>query len=416
VKLTDGQSQALAGIQNLQKQFPDGGGIGVISGYAGTGKTTLIRVLGEEHQDGLLVITPTGKAALRVKEAAEIEDARTIHSWLYEVSEDEKTGQLGFNLRKVNMVTRPGSGLVLVDEASMMGLVNFRDVYRYCQELNLNLVLIGDSFQLPPVEPEAAYRDFSVFSDSFPSNFKVKLTEVLRQALDSPVIKACTAIRNGGRVHEALAEIPGVSPGRLTEEARRVWDDQGATICHKNATRHVINSAIRQQLGLSDGQLQDREPLLVTRNNYQVGLYNGEVVDVLGPPEAINAHPIAVRDRFKGGSCFVNCFWVKVNGSEGKVKVLVADREIFGTAENVGEHIIRRACQDLFPGRKDDPKPPYLHSNLGYALTCHKSQGSEWDEVLVVMESSVRLNTEDGRRWAYTAVSRAQREVKICWR
>ena len=62
-----------------------------------------------------------------------------------------------------------------------------------------------------------------------------------------------------------------------------------------------------------------------------------------------------------------------------------------------------------------DDAPFYMHASLGYTLTCHKSQGSEWPSSVIMMEPSVRIGTVEGRRWLYTALTRARERARVCW-
>ena len=95
MNLTAGQQQAIDTIAEMKRDWPNGGAVCVISGVAGTGKTSLLRVLGEIYHDRLVVVTPTGRAAVRVKEATGIK-ASTIARWQYIPHEDESTGHLKF--------------------------------------------------------------------------------------------------------------------------------------------------------------------------------------------------------------------------------------------------------------------------------------------------------------------------------
>ena len=412
--LSEDQEKALISVRLLQREFPDGGGVGVISGYAGTGKTTLLGVLAEQDE-GMLVVTPTGKAAVRAREAGV--RAKTIHSWAYEVVEDEETGKLSWGFKAD--VEKPGTGYLVVDEASMVGVQTFKDLYTLCKRLNLNLILVGDGFQLPPVETDPLKKNFSVFSADFPANFKVTLNTIHRQALDSPIIRASMEIRKGRWVQEALEVFDFIPDDDLTESALSVWESGGATICHRNATRHEINRNIRKNLGYPAEGLMEGEPILVIKNNYKTELYNGEVVDVRSVPTPINTAPHAVRDRYTNCSTYVNFLSFSViSPAAGEGKVYVADREVFGTLDQVGPHVVRREGRSLVNKiwRKKEDRPDFLHANLGYCLTCHKSQGSEFPEVLVVIEDSLRLNSTDGRRWLYTAITRAKKKVSLCWR
>jgi len=421
MRLTSGQQLALDSIRGLQKTHPNGGGVGCVSGYAGTGKTSLIKVLADELDDDLLVCCPTGKACVRVREAAEAK-SKTIHSWLYEVTEDEKTGALNWGLKQIAKMERPRCGFLLVDEASMVTHSVFCDLYGRCRDLGLNLVLVGDGFQLPPVETDLKRAGFSVFSPDMPASFKVQLTEIHRQALDSPIIRASMALRQGQFAGEALSDLPLVLESKLQEEARLTFESEGVVIVHRNVTRHALNNGIRADMGKGAAQLEKGEPLLVTQNNYQLETFNGETVTSLTTPTPINASPVAVHDAHTTSSAYVNFLQVQVDTPlKGRQVACVADREVFGTLGTVGAFAVKRAAQRLLLdqyGHTDDGEvagPPYLQANVGYVLTCHKSQGSSWRHGIVVIEPSLRLGTNDGRRWAYTALTRFEKEARICW-
>ena len=422
MQLTSGQQQALDSIQALQKPHPNGGGVGCVSGFAGTGKTSLIKVLVDEHEEDVLVCCPTGKACVRAREAAGAR-TKTIHSWLYEVDEDEKTGALYWGLKKIDKMERPRCGFLLVDEASMVTFSVFSDLYARCRDLGLNLILVGDGFQLPPVETDPKLSGFSVFSPEMPAAFKVQLTEIHRQALDSPIIRASMAIRQGQFAGEALSDLPLVLESRLQEEARTAWETEGVTIVHRNITRHQLNNGIRSDMGKGSEQLDKGEPLLVVQNNYPLETFNGETVTNLNQPSPINTEPLAVHDAHTTSSIFVNVIQVQVDTPlKGRQMACVADREVFGTLGTVGAYVVKRAARRLLLdeyGHTDDGDvggPPFMQANLGYILTCHKSQGSQWSHGIVVIEPSLRLGTNDGRRWAYTALTRMCKQVKICWR
>lgn len=423
MNLTAGQTDALAKVAELQKTKPDGGGIGIVSGYAGTGKTTLLRVLQNEHEEEFLVVTPTGKAAVRVREATGAR-AITIHRWLYEVKEDEDTGQLEGGLKPLEKVERPRCGFLVCDEASMVTSKVFHDLKNYCKAMELNLILVGDSFQLPPVEMDQTLKEFTVFDPAIPADFRVNLTEILRQALDSPIIRASMEIRTGRWVEEALGMLPAVSAKDLYPAANTVFEKGGATICHRNATRHLINAGVRQVRGLAEGVLKQGEPLMVTQNNYDLELYNGEITDVGAEPTLRNLYPLAVVDRFRNANCTVSLYETTVKSPVlGPGQAIVADKEVFGALGDVGAHCVRREA--VFRGYARPTKggteetmqrPAYLSANLGYAATAHKSQGSEYSDVLVVLEDSLRLNSLDGKRWCYVAVTRAKKNIAICWK
>ena len=414
MQLTQKQQEAVDLVRALQAQNPEGGGVGIICGYAGTGKTTLLGALNENHKN-MLVVTPTGKASVRVREAAGAKSS-TICRWMYQVTEDEETGQLHFETKPYGTVELPGCGFLVVDEASMVSCGTFKELYRYCVTLGLNLVLVGDGFQLPPVEKNQNLQGFSVFAPDFPCHFRVELTEVMRQALDSPIVRVAHNIRTGRWADQALEELEGVSENKLVEAAAETFGNEGTTICHRNATRHTLNVAIRRALGRGPA-LEGGESLVVVKNNYNLDLYNGEVVSLLTKPESVNTVPVVLKDRHTGGTLYVNFLSSEVDTPSGPRNVVVCDKEVDGDTGSVGQHVIRRSANKLIRNRwgKGPDAPVYMNANLGYALTCHKSQGSEMPDVLVVIEDSIRPSRADGRRWLYTAVTRGQKRVRICW-
>lgn len=412
---TAGQADALRIIREMPKCHPGGGGVAVISGFAGSGKTTLLRVLAEENP-GMFVLTPTGKAAVRVKQAAGC-DAITIHKWQYTPRKDEKTGEYSFEQRPANELQLPVNGTLIIDEASMIPKTVWDHLYFYCQALGLNIVLIGDGFQLPPVEVDPTKKAFSVFAEDFRADHRVVLTEILRQALESPIIRISNLIRTEPDITSAILQLETVSEKALEECLLETFNSQGVAICHRNATRHQMNVKVRGLRGLASETLARGEPLLVTKNNYRLGVFNGEVF-TLGPLTKLHG-PIPVVDRYKNLSMYLG--FQEVGLQDLPSPAVVCPEEVFGKIGTMDLDAIQKASRGLIRGvyqrdlRDPESAPHHMHANLGYVLTCHKSQGSEWSDAVVLMESSIRIGTPEGRRWVYTALTRAKNRVRVCW-
>jgi exodeoxyribonuclease-5 len=402
-KLTEGQDRALAMVGRLLARVEPA--VGFIVGFAGTGKTTMLRAIAQKYGRPI-VVTPTGKAAMRVTEATGLE-ASTIHRWIYKAIENEDTGVIVFTRRYPDEIPVTPSRLVLLDEASMVGPEVWKDVWETCRHLGLKLVCVGDGFQLPPVQPPNA-PPFSLLTPEFASSIsaeRVELTEVLRQAQDSPIVRASMALRDGAGLR-AFGELPRIQTAQLGQVAVETYKAGGVVVCHRNVTRFKLNNGIRSMLGITNEYPQAGEPLLVLKNSYEIGLMNGETTTFGGwhmPPDQHER----IYDRWKHQEEHARFGAILVGG---KTLATIAVEELYGSLAT-GFTPIKIAAsrwarpRDLYLGEN---VAPHLHVNFGYVYTCHKAQGSEWPYVLVILESSVRFDEEEGRRWAYTALTRGK--------
>lgn len=405
--LTEGQERAREAVQRVMKTR--GFAMCVIAGFAGTGKTTMIRALASEWGRPT-IITPTGKASLRVREATGLY-ASTIHRWLYKPVENEKTGETTFKRRALEDVPLTPSRLIIMDESSMLGVDIWKDVYTTCKQLDLKLVLVGDGFQLPPVQAPNL-PPFSAMTPEFAVACKadrVEMTEVLRQAQGSPVIRASMALRAGGGLR-ALSELPQPKLNEIDNVAVAVHKMGGVTICHRNVTRFARNAAVRMALGIYDEMPQAGEPLLVLKNAPEAGVVNGEAFPFAGwthPPEIFER----VFDRYKGVQEDTRFGATTIDTTT----VTLSLEELHGRLE-VGVRPIQMAAAQwarLNGVMSGDGPAKHVSANFGYCFTAHKAQGSSWPYVLVLIEPSVRFEEEEGRRWAYTAITRSEEMAAV---
>jgi exodeoxyribonuclease-5 len=171
--------------------------------------------------------------------------------------------------------------------------------------------------------------------------------------------------------------------------ARRANEDL-IVIVHRNETRFTLNRKIRERFGVP-GYAGPAlwEPLLVRKNDYGVGVFNGEIIPFEGwtsepDPESCGAIGIT---HLKGVNCLMSSATI-------------------ATGAPVPRKEVGRLTRQL--------QLPYVEANLGHCVTCHSSQGSEWDDAIVAIENSLHVMPEAERsRWAYTAITRAKREVRI---
>lgn len=428
----------------------------VIRGLAGTGKTTALKKLAEaKNDDEPLVLAPTGRAALRVKEAAGLR-AMTIHKWCFKPVENKVTGLVEFVQRTPDEL--PGSGILFLDEGSMVGK-ELHDCLRaalravqYEHGIKLGLVACGDAFQLPPVEPGNPDGGFSLMSDVFPCDARTDLRQIVRQAKGNPIIEAGFDLREG-RVQDALDRLPGLHESQALDAACWVHSNGGVVVCHRNITRHRLNLAMRASLGHTQPAPQSGEPLLVRMNNYDLFVFNGEsatFLDWLVPPS--DDREIDLPRREEGSDRRVKLHpGIAVVRTSRRTEQVVLLREEFDASEERAKHsategvrqstlkaaihqwAMFHAPASIVPRPRrvwDDDKrrfdivpvpspPPLLLAELGYVFTAHKMQGSQSRDVLVVLEPTCLPADGDHpqavlrRRWIYTAITRATKDCAL---
>jgi ATP-dependent exoDNAse (exonuclease V) alpha subunit len=369
------------------------GRIGILSGPAGSGKTTTLKTIMDEVGTPV-VVAPTNRAALRSAEVSG-RPAKTIHTHVYK-PQPRPDGSVEFRRKLASEIERPANGLVVCDESSMVGPAVWEDLWWAVQTADASLLIVGDAFQLPPVTP--ADKPFSVFGPEFLAACKqadipvqrVDLVRVWRQALESPVLRAATELRehpdDWAAACRVIEGLPAV--GRVVERVAGMVSDQidHVAITYTNDLRRHINRKVRASFGWDDNQEpQVGEPLLVRRSNKKAGLYNGQVIPFGGYHELPYRHPPQYRA-------------IKPNDVLTLIDVNVL---LDGTSADASQ------VKGL--------RLPYVDVNFGYALTCHASQGCEYDHVVVQWETSiVRMMPVDMRiRWMYTAVTRAKKKVWI---
>jgi hypothetical protein len=183
--LTIGQKAALDTI--VQMSHRPRGGIPetcVIAGPAGTGKTTLLKMVCDEIGTSHIV-APTGKAALRVKQATGY-PATTIHKLLFKPVKNQQTGEIDFVLKEPHEIGTPESGFLISDESSMIDEQLHDSMMAIADAVNLKVLFLGDLAQLPPVTPPGK-RPFNILDPKlYEATYRADLTEIVRQAAGRP--------------------------------------------------------------------------------------------------------------------------------------------------------------------------------------------------------------------------------------
>ena len=384
-----------------------------VFGFAGTGKTSLANELASGVDGDVLFGAYTGKAAhvLRSKGGAAA-GATTIHSLIYRSKEKSRArlreleqailetrarlrsevgpeaplpfsrklqeleadleveksqaGRPFFDLNPDSLVK--DASLLVLDECSMIDGAMGEDILSF----KTKVLVLGDPAQLPPI------MGGGFFTSGQPDTM---LTEIHRQAADNPIIQMATIVREGGVLQ----------PGKYGEST--VWErgtkldpsyvmDADQLIVGRNATRRASNARARQLLG--HGSREQPLPvagdrLVCLRNDHEAGLLNGALFRCDASLEV--------------GTDLVN---MTVTPDEG------------------GQSIDLEAHTHYFQGRDDlawYEKKDAQEFDYGYALTCHKAQGSQFGRVTIFDESW--CFKADRHKWLYTALTRAERQVDI---
>lgn len=380
------------------------------AGLGGTGKSTTIEQIVEEINGKVLFAAFTGKAASVMRKKG-CKDATTIHRLAYRPAGDpptpEQVGKLRDEIKRLYAVNDPGAHatadklveelkiaerenkrngprfslneaseikyakLVVIDECSFVDERVGRDL----ESFGTKLLVLGDPAQLPPVFGQGYFtsRDPDVFLD-----------EILRQELDNPIRQLCEKARKGERLTYGTYGNSEVLPyGHPTVEAKVL--DADIVIVGRNRTRHACNAKIRRLLGRVDNPAPvPGDRVICLRNDHDLGILNGTqwVVDRCLPD----------LDKLTAK--------IEITSAEDDERPETVECETW-----LHHFMAREEELESLPRRK--------HAELDYgnAVTCHRSQGSEWAKVVVFDEAS--SFGASASKWRYTAFSRASKQLTV---
>jgi len=349
-----------------------------IFGYAGTGKTTLARHFADQIDGKTTYSAFTGKAAM-VMHKSGCEGATTIHNLIYDVKQNPKTGAVSFEWDADGPVR--DAHLNIIDECSMVDADLGGDFLAY----NRPILVLGDPAQLPPVKTrreEADGTGAGYFTEAEPD---VMLTEIHRQAKDNPIIYLATQIREGGSIEHGRYGDCWVTDKKKVTSRDVIQADQ--VLVGTNKTRGQYNARIRQLLGRVNLFPEPDDRLVCLKNNRSTGIFNGGLFEV------VNVHP-------------------KRASLESKNRMGMTVRSLDTEGMNALDVECRLECWTggLFDVDWRDKKGAD-EFDYGYALTVHKSQGSQWDHV-VLYDQSFAFR-DDWRKWLYTGITRAAKSITI---
>jgi exodeoxyribonuclease V len=334
-----------------------------LAGYAGTGKTTLARHFAEGMNNTMFAAF-TGKAAMVMRKAG-CSNARTIHSLIYTAEQDEKTGEVFFHLNNGSALA--DADLLVIDECSMVNDQIGNDLLSF----GVPILVLGDPAQLPPVDGTG------FFTRGKPD---MMLTEIHRQAKDNPIIYLASLARSG--------QMPDVGTYDDTRVLSKISSADALAadqvLVGRNITRQDLNRKMRKLLGYTDDLPMPAERLICLKNDKVLNIFNGGTFTVLE----------RMKTKYKTG---FNRYMVKSDDEDRKPIVLKAHDSFFDDEVDKPEWKALAGSQEMA---------------FAYAITVHKSQGSQWENVLFY-GSEAFVFREDKFRFLYTGITRASEKLTL---
>lgn len=483
IKLLPSQQQALNRLMEFVTS-PDIR-IFVLKGYAGTGKTTLMKSLICKLQEKNIpfhLLASTGRAAKVLTNAtstdipentAENEVPRkspvasTVHSLIYKYVDFNQNLDELVDRREKNSVddcserllllfkaahAKPSSTahIYITDEASMISDVVDRnaaqakfgsgqlltDFLAYDSPQG-KYIFVGDACQLPPVNQQTSPAlTPAYFRERFSLNTEeAELTEVVRQAKGNDIAVAAERLRYlyyhpepykwakfplKGYSHIHLVRSQADLLQRYIHDIKCYGYSKATFITSTNRQCNVLTSIIRPALGISQPTIKAGDLLLVTQNNLVSGLMNGDLVEITSVSEAVVRRagltfiPVSVKELYTGK---VHSQYVIADIIYSNLTNLTPDqqRELY-----IDFHIrmkkknIKRKSPEYDDALRKDEFLNALHCVFGYVLTCHKSQGGEWDNVYLDIARNFPLQPKPYvYQWVYTAMTRAKQDLFV---
>ena len=418
----------------------------LLKGYAGTGKTTLIKSLVKTlpaYKRKTMLLAPTGRAA-KVMSQYSRKAAYTIHKYIYRPKRDTR-GMTMFNLRE-NKATNT---IYIVDEASMINDAGgdntlasgslLHDLLAFVRNgVNCKVILVGDTAQLPPVGTDqspaldASYLEVHYRKETV----EVELREVMRQLEDSAILKNATRLRGmqddfdfTPPQFDTATDVVRLIEGFEVEDAlndsfKEAGREGTAILVRSNKRAGLYNKQIRARILWQEDEISAGDFLMVVKNNYswlpeksKAGfIANGDIIELLQIYE--------LNELYGYRYARVKINMVDYPDEEPFETILMLNTLDMPSASLSWEDS-QKLYNTILEDYADIPQKykrhqsvkgnPYynaLQVKFAYAITCHKAQGGQWENVFI--EQPWLPNGEvdlDYLRWLYTAFTRAQKKV-----
>ncbi len=422
----------------------------LLRGYAGTGKTSMISsvvrtlpLLGKKS----VLLAPTGRAAKVIAQYSG-HPAFTIHRKIY-MHQVQSNGSIRVTLR----VNQHKNTLFIVDEASMIQNENPKDngtfasrnllddLITYVYSSNCRLLLSGDTAQLPPVGlDESPALDLNYLNSSYPLQISTfELTEVVRQEKESGILANATSLRQQlktGKYSPPFFHLKGyndvirISGHELEDALNNSIHSKGiestVVVTHSNKRANLFNREVRNRILFRDLEVQAGDLMMVVKNNYfwippesQAGfIANGDTIEILRVNKIQELYGFWFADvqirlvDYPDEPHLDLKILLNALTSESAALTQEENRKLFEEVMQDYENIPSK--QQRFQQLRINPYFNALQVKFAYALTCHKTQGGQWEDVFVdqgfLPEGGMN---REYLRWLYTAITRATKRVYL---
>jgi hypothetical protein len=477
IKINQDQKQAIDKINGFLESDSN---IFILQGYAGTGKTTLIKgVINflEKSNKQFNIMAPTGRAAKVLRDKTGF--GKTIHSSIYKlkdlksINSDSKefadhSVQYYFPIDLENNNQR----VLIVDEASMISskeskneLFDFGtnilldDLLTHTFQTNKNnkIIFVGDPAQLPPVgDNQSKALEKSYFKELGYSCEAAQLTQVMRQD-DNLILENANTIRgllnetqrNAIELQYDMDSFIKLDTYDIVKKYTQLFPNPeiggGVIISFSNTQCYHYNFAIREQLFPHNKEIVEGDIIMINNNNqysYKTELFNGDLAKVVyvSSHVVVQSAPVYVTKNNKNIQETIKLKFRKIEFRiphfDEEISCYIIedllnsiDRDLtldmtkmlyinfvmrFNQAQEkrkeIGLQKFKVGSDEFKDALKKDPYYNALRVKYGYAITCHKSQGGEWDKVFIDYSGRTGLSS-DALRWCYTATTRGVNRV-----
>lgn len=422
----------------------------LLKGYAGTGKTSIVGTLVKncwKINKNLVLLAPTGRAAKVISSYAN-KEAFTIHKKIY-YPKSKKGGGITFSLQK----NKHKNTIFIVDESSMIPDTSpdsllfdkgslLSDLIQYVYSGHqCKLILIGDTAQLPPIKLDISPAlDKSTLENYYNKKvITIELDEVVRQEKGSGILHNASRIRESLKDEfydifkfekENFPDIIRPYDGQelmsaLEDSYLKSGDKESVFIVRSNKRAFLYNQNIRSRILYKEEELSIGDHLMVVKNNYfwletnsEAGfIANGDIIEIL----EINS----IKELYGFKFATVNVKMIDYPTMPAFETVLILDTlssEIASLSFEDSNKLYQEVLKDYehetskykkFLSVKKNIYFNALQVKFSYAITCHKSQGGQWDTVFVEQPYLPNGIDKEYLRWLYTAITRAKKKLYL---